>query len=60
MPDVVPFMTYEDGIAALGMAGQGVWIHGDSSLHVFRWETVSRRNVCRGWTDHVVQSVAGL
>jgi hypothetical protein len=37
MPDVVPFLTYEDGIAAR-VALQRVWIQGDSSLHVPGWE----------------------
>ena len=59
MPDVVPFLTYEDGIAALEWLAE-VFGFTDSSLHVFRWEAFSRRNVDWGWTSHVGQSVARL
>ena len=60
MPDVIPFLTYEDGIAALEWLAEVFGFTEDRSLHVFRWEAVSRRNVGWGWTDHVGQPIAGL
>ena len=60
MPDVVPFLTYENGIAALDWLAEVFWIYRDSSFQVFRREAISRRNVDWGWTNHVGQPVAGL
>ena len=45
MPDVVPFLTYEDGIAALEWLAE--MFGSTETAHVFRWKAFSRRNVDR-------------
>ena len=43
-PSVIPMISYEDGLAALEMAWQGLWVSGDVTCHRAGREAVARRD----------------
>lgn len=60
MPEVIPFLTYEDGIAALEWLAEAFGFTETARITSPAGRAVSRRDVGRKWADHAGESVAGL